>query len=66
MTEELAERAGQLSWTRELRASDAVQLAGALKCEPILATNGQDTVFRCFDKALRQAATAEGFETWPD
>ncbi len=66
VTEELAARAGQLSWTRELRAYDAVQLAAALKCQPILATNGQDTVFACFDKELRQAATAEGLETWPD
>ncbi|MCY4634756.1 MAG: type II toxin-antitoxin system VapC family toxin [Acidobacteria bacterium] len=65
VTEELAERAGQLSWSRELRAYDAVQLAAALRCQPILARYDQDTVFACFDKKLRQAARAEGLETWP-
>lgn len=65
VTEELAGSAAQLSWTRELRAYDAVQLAAALQCQPILARYGQDTVFACFDKELRKAARAEDLETWP-
>lgn len=66
VTEELADSAAQLSWTRELRAYDAVQLAAALKCRSILARYDQDTVFACFDKELRHAAKTEGLETWPD
>ena len=66
VTEELADSAAQLSWTRELRAYDAVQLAAALKCQSILARYGQETVFACFDKELRRAAGTEGLETWPD
>ena len=66
VTEELVESAAQLSWTRELRAYDAVQLAAALKCQPMLARMGEDTVFACFDNELREAARAEGLETWPD
>ena len=66
VTEELAATAARLSWSRELRAYDAVQLAAALKCQPILARYGQDTVFACFDKELRRAARTEGLETWPD
>ena len=54
------------TWRRELRASDAVQFAAALKCQPILARYGQDTVFACFDKELRRAARTEGLDTWPD
>ena len=66
ITEELAATAAHLSWTRELRAYDAVQLAAALKCQPILARFDQDTVFACFDNRLRQAARVEGLETWPN
>ena len=66
VTEELVGSAAQLSWTLELRAYDAVQLAAALKCRPILARLGEDTVFACFDNKLREAARAEGLETWPD
>ena len=66
VTEELADSAAQLAWTRELRAYDAVQLAAALKCQSILARYGQDTVFACFDKDLCRAASTEGLETWPD
>ena len=66
ITEDLADSAAKLSWTRELRAYDAVQLAAALECQSILARYGQDTVFPCFDNELRRAARSEGLETWPD
>ena len=66
VTEELVGSAAQLSWSRELRAYDAVQLAAALKCQAILARVREDTVFACFDKELRRAARAEGLETWPE
>ena len=65
VTEELVGSAAQLSWSRELRAYDAVQLAAALKFQAILARVREDTVFACFDKTLRRAARAEGLETWP-
>ena len=65
-TEELAESAAEFSWTRGLRAYDAVQLAGALKCQPILSGYGHNTAFACFDNDLRRAATAEGLDIWPD
>ena len=66
VTEELAGSAAQLCWTRELRAYDAVQLAAALKCQAIIERLGEDTVFACFDNRLRDAARAEGLETWPE
>ena len=66
VTEELAGSAAQPCWTRELRAYDAVQLAAALKCQTILERLGEDTVFACFDNRLRDAARAEGLETWPE
>ncbi len=66
VTEELVGDAARLAWTRELRAYDAVQLAAAVKCQPILARFGENTVFGCFNNRLRQAARAEGLETWPD
>ena len=66
ITEELVGSATQLSWTHELRAYDAVQLAAGLKCQAILARLRVDTVFACFDKDLCRAARAEGLETWPD
>lgn len=65
VTEELVGSAAQLSWTRELRAYDAVQFAAGLRCQAILARLREDTVFACFDKKLRRAARAEGLETWP-
>lgn len=50
---EVGELAADLAVRRGLRGADAVQLASALVL-------GGDVVFACWDKRLRNAATAEG------
>ena len=54
------------TWTHELRAYDAVQLAAALTCQDTIAPLGEDVMFACFDNQLRGAAGAAGLQTWPD
>ena len=66
VTDVLTARAGRLAWQHDLRGYDATQLAAALAWQE--ATEGTDDtfVFACFDNGLRDAATVEGLETWPE
>ena len=66
LTDELIERAGQLAWRYDLRGYDAAQLAAALAWRETTDGRDEDVVFACFDNDLREAATAEGLETWPE
>ena len=56
------ERATQLVWQHSLGAFDAIHLACALTWQE---ATGEETVFACFDKRLRQAASEEGLKIWP-
>ena len=65
LTDALAARAGDLAWKHDLRGYDAAQLAAALVWHEATEDTEDEVVFACFDNHLRQAATAEGLETWP-
>ena len=66
VTDALAARAGNLAWEHGLRGYDAAQLAAALVWKETTEDTEDEVVFACFDDELRQAATAEGLETWPE
>ena len=66
LTEALAARAGDLAWEHDLRGYDAAQPAAALAWHEATADTEDEVVFACFDNDLRQAATTEGLETWPE
>ncbi len=64
ITDEMASQGAKLVWRHGLRPVDAVQLAAAQRCQQIFAPLGEETVFACCDKKLRDAAEAEGLSTW--
>ena len=66
VTDALTVRAGGLAWHHDLRGYDAAQLAAALEWLEIAEGTDDRIVFACFDNELREAATAEGLETWPE
>ena len=66
LTEKLAGRAGDLAWKHDLRGYDAAQLTAAIAWRETTEDAQDEVVFACFDNDLRQAATAEGLETWPE
>ncbi len=66
VTDALAARAGNLAWEHGLRGYDAAQLAAALVWKETTEDTEDEVVFACFDDELRQTATAEGLETWPE
>lgn len=59
-TDEVLDHAARLTGSRGLRAYDAVQLASALA---LASADPGSRVFVAFDRALREAATAEGLST---
>ena len=65
VTDALTVRAGALVWQHDLRGYDAAHLAAALTWQDATDGTDDDIVFACFDNELRDAATAEGLETWP-
>ena len=66
VTDALAARAADLAWRHDLRGYDAAQLGAALAWQETTAETEDEIVFACFDIELRQAATAEALETWPE
>jgi uncharacterized protein len=58
--DETFRRAERLLFRHALRASDAVQLAAALRAQALLAAAGQEFRFCTADARQRQAAEAEG------
>ncbi|MCY4077436.1 MAG: type II toxin-antitoxin system VapC family toxin [Acidobacteria bacterium] len=66
VTDALAARADELTWTHALRAYDAMQLAAALACQETLEALQEDVLFACFDERLRAAAGETGLATWPE
>ena len=66
VTDALTARAGELAWQHDLRGYDAAQLAAALVWQEATEGTEDEIVFACFDNELREAAKAEGLETWPE
>ena len=58
--EALVRTAGELAERHRLRAADAMHLASAMR------VRDAGTVFVSFDRRLRDAAAAEGFDVLPE
>jgi len=63
LSEITVERADALAWELGLRGYDAVHLASALTWREAIA---ESPVFATFDKALGNAARAQGLDVWPE
>jgi len=62
MGESVARSAGEVAWRLGLRGYDAIHLATALAARNLL---HDPLVFACYDRALWEAARAEGLDVYP-
>jgi uncharacterized protein len=62
VSEAIVGRADALAWDFGLRGYDAMHLASAVAYRESL---GKNVLFASFDRELRKAAAAIGFELWP-